>query len=292
MSNDPNLAPTPPADPPSIPPVNDPPPAPTFKEQVAALGPELADNPNISKHADLASLLKSHANAQALIGRDKVSLPNREDPHDVARFLKDLGRPDTAEGYEAVTLEMTDDDRSGWDDTFALKVQQASHDSGLTDQQHKQLVPRLVAILQNTGQEMFDAGEQHSQSSADSLRKKYGLTYDAKMAAGERAVRNLFPGTSWEDFASKQFSDGTRPSNDPAFLEALITMGDLHFVDDETGPGSGPRVPKGLDPAAAMSQIKQLEANPAYLDKDHLEHDDVNEQLNNLYAYAFPENKP
>lgn len=284
MTIDPNIT-IPPVVPPVVPAA-----VPTFKEQMAAFGPEIANNPNISKHEDLASLVKSHVHVQAFVGSDKVALPKKDDIQDVSRFFHDLGRPGEATGYTPIPV--ADGEEIGWDDAFSARVNQLTFDSGVTQDQHAVLVPKFIELLREESKSIFAAGETHANETIAGLKAKHGATYDAKMEAGNRAIQDLF-GAGWAEFREKQFLDGTRVGNSPEMLDALIKFGELHSVDDPLAPGVGQRVPQGMDVATAKSQIKQKEADPAFrqkwLNKDHPQHDEALQELHTLYAYANPE---
>ena len=283
MTIDPN-APIPPATPPA------PPAAPTFREQVATFGPEIANDPNIAKHADLGSLLKSHQHVQSFVGRDKVVLPKKDDIHDVARYFHDLGRPGESNAYTPVAVQ--DGESIGWDDGFAARVNQIAFDSGMTQDQHAVLVPKFIELLREESKDLFQAGEDHAAETTTALKTEFGATYDAKLEAGNRALRDLF-GPSWEQFREMQFLDGTRVGNNVEMIRAMIKMGEQHHVDDPLAPGGGTRVARGMDVATAAAQIKQKEADPAFrakwLDKAHPQHDEALQELHTLYAYANPE---
>ena len=262
-----------------------------FKQMLAGMPPEYAGNPNLTKHETLESLLKSHLHAQDFIGRDKIVKPNKEDVHDIARYLTDLGRPAPASEDAPVQLGEGVSDAIGWDEGFEQRINQAVFDSGITGESQTILMPKLIGILQEEADGMHKQGEDHAHETIAALKQKYGAQLEAKMDAGNRALERFFPG--WKEFRDKQFMDGTRIGNTMEFIEAQIAMGERWMMDDESNIGSGPRTPRGIDQASAAAQIKQKESDPEFrkkwLNKAHPQHDEALEELNVLYSYAHPE---
>jgi hypothetical protein len=262
-----------------------------YATELGRLGPEYNQNPNFTKHKDLPALLKSYDNQASMIGRDKISLPNAEDPKDIARALKELGRPDSHDEYEPITMPEGEADAIGWNGAFESKINQALYDSGMTQGMHSLAVPKLIAVLREEESEMFEAGEQQAQDADRALRQEYGTEYEARLDAGNRAARSFF-GENWQEFSQLQFRDGTRPANNPGMLKFLIEVGQRYAIDDDTAPGNGPRVGAGLDPATAKSQISQLEGDPAFREKwltpEHPQHAIALAELARLYDYAHP----
>jgi hypothetical protein len=262
-----------------------------YATELGRLGPEYNQNPNFTKHKDLPALLKSYDNQASMIGRDKISLPNAEDPKDIARALKELGRPDSHDEYEPVTMPEGEADAIGWNGAFESKINQALYDSGMTQGMHSLAVPKLIAVLREEESGMFEAGEQQAQDADRALRQEYGTEYEARLDAGNRAARSFF-GENWQEFSQLQFRDGTRPANNPGMLKFLIEVGQRYAIDDDTAPGNGPRVGAGLDPATAKSQIAQLEGDPAFREKwltpEHPQHTEALSELSRLYDYAHP----
>jgi len=257
--------------------------------QVARLPAELRDNPHISMHSDLASLAKDHVNAQGMIGRKGIVLPNSEDVSDINRFLRELGRPAEANGY--VRPEGQDPEAMGVSGEFRDQVDSVLHQAGLTQAQYDKVVPAWAELVEAQQQVLETSARNDAMQQIEALKTEYGAAYSAKMSAGERALKAVF-GDKSSEILNMQLVDGTLVGNNSDFIRGIIKMGEDHYVDDNLVDSRGVRVGSAMTPESAANEIKvkmaTKEFTDAYFDKTHAGHDIANKEMEGLYAMAHP----
>ena len=71
---------------------------PSFRD---SLPEDLRDHASLKDFNDVGSLAKSFVHAQSMIGSDKINLPtDKSTPEQWSQFYKELGRPDSVDGYD------------------------------------------------------------------------------------------------------------------------------------------------------------------------------------------------
>lgn len=257
--------------------------------QISSLPSELRDNPHISKHIDLASLAKDHVNAQGMIGRKGVVLPNTEDISDVGRFLTELGRPETPSDY--VRPEGQESEALGVTADFRDNIDSILHEAGLTQEQYNRIVPGWAELVDRQQDALIEGHQRNAVEQIESLKQEFGAAYGPKMAAGERALVSVF-GDQANDILDIQLSDGTLLGNNSDFVRGLIRMGEDHYVDDGLVDTRGVRVGGPMTPETAKAEIEKLMATSdftdQYFDKNHAGHKEANSKMEGLYMMAHP----
>lgn len=253
----------------------------------SSLPDELKSDGNITKFTSVAELAKGYNNASALIGRDKIPMPQTDEEirnvqlrlgmpvkYEEYKLGPELGAQWTAEDLEespepGVPLEK-------WRDCY----KQLAHEYGFTQQQAAKMYER-VARETNLAKKRQAATEEAEMQQCDvALKTAWGETHSLKLQIASRAVNALFGAEL------KEKINRAGLGRDPQFLQAMARIGSKSL--EELGidaKGSPAKAPSDLD-----SEIKALMGHPAYMDRKHPEHKVTVERVTALHKRRHPEN--
>lgn len=270
------------------------PPAP--EEPAAPTGPwstlseDLRDNPVVTRHKDVESLVREHIGAQELIGRKGVIPPGSwEDDEDVKRFYQQLGVPEKPDGYDLSKLEVGEN----WDPELQNQMVQAMHGLGLTERQVSGILGHYSKILEGVYSTVQEKAAETRAASEKQLREKYGNAFDERIRRASKIFHNAW-GEASEDLRTLRLEDGSLLGDHPAFLDGLANLGDLLGEDAFRG---GDREPQRLTlgPEEAAAKWEELQANPEFqadlYDKERPGHKLAVSRRDALYRAMFPEAK-
>ena len=223
--------------------------------------------------------INGYANLEKLLGADRagntVVLPKEGDAEGWNEIYNRLGRPEKPDEYKIEG----DDDRAQW-------FRDQAHAAGLNQEQASKLYGAWSE--QEQAREQAQGEEIQAQQAADieSLKKDWGLQYEANVMAGRKAASRF--GLDEEKLGSLEESLGTR-----GLLEFMSKIGRSMGEDSfESGASSGRGF--GLTPQAAQAKIGELKGDKdfqaAYLDAGHPGHREAMEKMTRLAQAAYPEN--
>lgn len=243
----------------------------------AGLPEDIRANPILAPLKDVAALAKEHINAQALIGRKGVIVPQAEDPPEKwDSFWGQVGRPEKADAYELKKPEGFD----GYSDEFAGKAREAFHKAGLHPKQAAALHDWWVGEVKGDLESAAKAVQERGDAVKLEAREKWGSKHDERLAYAQRAARAF--GLAAEQSAALENVVGGF-----ALLDTLARMGESLREGTIEGRGSG----TGISPAEAKAEIAKLQGTMAdpkspYMDKHHPEHKQTVDRLTMLHRIA------
>lgn len=275
-------------------PQTDPPIPPDYKSWLSHQQPEIRDNPALSSFESFEDLGKEHINVQALIGRKGFIPPKDDDIHDTARFLTELGRPDASTGYTPLDAEQTE--LAGWSPELHSNINTALFDSGLTDTQYQSVLPKVLNAFKAEQEAIYDSNEADAEAKLNHLKGEFGVAYDSKMKAGERALVGVFGHEGAKGLLEMQMADGVMLANHEVFVRGLIKMGEDHYIDDGLVDSRGVRVEGVMTPDSAKREIDSLYGDESftkpYYNKSHPGHKEANRRMESLFKMAYPAGSP
>mgnify|MGYP003636725543 FL=1 len=246
---------------------------------------DIQNDPSLADIQDVASLAKGYVHAQHMIGSDKVAIPSREaSQEELDVFYNKLGRPESADGYEAPTENMPEIPH---DNEMQTRFFEEAHRIGLNKQQAGALI-RWQAEQAQTGIEAnSQATESAMQQAQDSMRQEFGKAYEEKMNMAKNAALEF----GGEDLMKVLDSSGL--GNDPAIIKAFANIGKAIMNDEIVGGGG--RQGFMMSPAEAKSQIANMKRDPnflaSYQDQGHIAHKESVAEMAKLYELAYPSNE-
>jgi hypothetical protein len=261
-----------------------------------SLAPELRDSPYINKHADVAALAAEHVNAQSMIGRKGIIPPKEGDLADTARFLSDIGRPESPDGYDAGEYEPPEG--IGWTPEFMSEVNDLLHRSAVTQDQYPVLTQGYAELMQKQREAVFAQNDADGKAKIEEMKRELGAAYDTHRVAGEDALKALY-GEHANDILHLKLEDGTELGNHWLFTKGMIQIG-LGGLSQGTGEDLTPvdklgmgKVDGPLTPERALEEINAKMADEEfremYFTANHAGHKQANNEMAALYAQAYPE---
>ncbi len=239
---------------------------PTWRDN---LGAGLSDNPSLEKFSDVASLAKSYLNAEKMIGRDKIPMPQTAE--EFTSVFKRLGMPDTADEYK---LTPPKDIPAGFNypPEAEKDFRNMVHDLELTQAQAEKLYNNIwVSQLKN----FAGHNESVSHMKADcnkTLEQAWGNDVEPQMNIAMQAAEKLFSPETVE-MMKETFG------NSASLLMDLNKLG-TNLVEDGVLTGAGANT--GITPQQLVHKVEELMGHPAYLDKHHVEHKSIVDQVYSL----------
>lgn len=236
----------------------------------SSLPEDLRGDSNITKYKSAEELARGHISAVSMLGRDKIPMPKSD-----AEYLdvyKRLGMPETKDDYK---FEGTEYDIP--ENVYSKQEQEAdrvtfrgwAHELGLTQKQAAGLYDRFmkhqVSGMQNIGRRV----DIEMAKCNDVMQQTWGEATDANLIVANRAMVKFFG----KDVADAVAASGL--GRNFQFIQGMYNLGTRSL--EELGidkRGNSTRTPEQL-----QQEVGQLQAHPAYFDRNHPEHRQVNDQV-------------
>lgn len=237
----------------------------------SSLPEDLHEDPNVTKYKSMEELARGHVSAVSMLGRDKIPMPKSDD--EFREVYKKLGMPETADDYafaEDAEYKIPEE-FYGQDLVEADKAafREWAHAVGLTQNQFNVLYDNFMKHQEATMQSLSVLQEAEMAKCNDRMVAEWGEAKEANLTVANRALAKLFSPEVVEAIAAS----GLGRNFD--FIQGIYNLGSQSL--DELGidkRGNSTRTPAQL-----MQEISQLQAHPAYFDRTHPEHRQVNNQV-------------
>jgi len=220
---------------------------------VNLLDEDIRNEKSLATHRNIKTLAKTFVNAQRMVGKDKVAIPNENSSEgDWEAFYTAAGRPDSQDGYQMKRPDNLPEEY--WNENFAKEAAGLFHKIGLNNKQAEAL---LKFNTENTLKVVNDgkiAKEQNLAELNTKLYEKWGNAYDQKIHLGNAAIEEGVDGD--EEFKQRLLE---KVNSDPDLIMFASNLGGK-FAEHK-GPNFG-AIPT---PADVQEQITTLEHNPLYL---------------------------
>lgn len=236
----------------------------------SSLPEDLRGDANITKYKSAEELARGHVSAVSMLGRDKIPMPKSD-----AEYLdvyKRLGMPETKDDYKFEDVEYNVPEN-----VYSKQEQEAdrvafrswAHELGLTQKQASGLYDKFMKH-QEGGMQNIDRRVNIEMAKCDDvMRQTWGEATEANLIVANRALTKFFG----KDVAEAVAASGL--GRNFQFIQGLHALGSRSL--DELGidkRGNSTRTPEQL-----QQEVGQLQAHPAYFDRSHPEHRQVNDQV-------------
>ena len=193
------------------------------------------------KFTSPAEVVKSYAALQSRLGRSVVKPGPDAGAEEVAAYRRQLGVPESAEGYD-VTLP-ADLPAALRGDPAGASLQQdflkAMHEAGASNAVvQKALEWYYGTAAQGLAQQEKGASERRAEAE-ESLRREWGGDHQRNLNFAQRAVRS-FGDDAFVDFLQSQEVEGVKLGDHPAFVRAFAAIGRA-MGEDQPLTGEGER---------------------------------------------------
>ncbi len=236
---------------------------------------DLHDHDALKDFPDVSTLAKSFIDTQKKIG-GMVSVPGADaDAESRDKFYQRLGKPDSADKYalNSEGLEL-DKDAIG-------EFKGALHSLDLTQDQAQGLVNWLAASTKERLDKISLTASETSEKTANDLRIAWGADYDRRRGAVENTVERFFGDAATEirELASRSSAVsrglaeiGVSMSENSAAGDSVVSEAETHSVE------------------SALAKIREYQADEEgpYRNRKHPGHAQAQEEVQRLYAIAYP----
>jgi len=242
------------------------------------------NDPSISKHADVNSLVREHVNAQAMIGRKGIIAPQDGDDATVYQnFRESLGIPNEASEYKTTaTLP------EGWDEGFGAKIAAVAHEKNVSAEAFDAIVSEYVNWAgESVGNRDAEAAR-ITEENLSALRKELGTNFEATAGLAQAALANLT--NDPQNFANTRLADGTLLGDNPEFIKMLGQVGKT--MQEKGMIGDKNVNTHGMTPEEARSALSRLEGenfDKLFMNPNDPGHADLVAERDRLLAMAFPD---
>ncbi len=158
-------------------------------------------------------------------GMLKPARPDTDDPDTLAAWRKEIGAPDSPEGYyDGIEIEKSEADKAALDRMFGRM-----HDLGVPKDQAKEVVEEYyrMATEQRAALEQNDAS--FRRTSEDELRSEWGPEYRQNLNAISVMLEQYGSPELFEALNGARYADGRKVADDPTTMKFLAGLArELH----------------------------------------------------------------
>lgn len=214
----------------------------------------------------LPSLLKSYAAAQKMVGTNKVSIPSENSTQEEwDAFYKAAGRPDNAEAYSVDQIELPQG--ISLDDATMKSFRDFAFSHGMSQKAFEDAVKFDLARVSNYQQQAAREAQAEYEETVSKLQQEYGDKLPAVITQCDKAL-NTFGLT--EVFRQHGLL------NNYEVVKALVRIGSSI---SESKLKADDALITVRDP---QSELAALQADPAFTDRYHPQHDIAVKKANEL----------
>lgn len=236
----------------------------------SGLPDDLKNDANITKYKSMEDFARGHVSAVSMLGRDKIPMPKSD-----AEFLdvyKRLGMPETKDDYkfEEVEYDIPENVYSKQErDADKAAFRAWAHELGMTQKQATGLYDKFMKHQEASMKSMSAFVDAQMAKCNDIMHSTWGEAAETNLTVANRAMSKFFSPGVVEAITASGLGRNFE------FIQGLYNLGAKSL--DELGidkRGNSTRTPEQL-----QQEIGQLQAHPAYFDRTHPEHRQVNDQV-------------
>lgn len=224
-------------------------------------------------------LFSQHIAVEKRVGVNRIEKPSEQwDDGKWNQFYKDIGRPDTIDGYQFDDLPDTIKD--SWNIENEKKIIETAHKEGLTAKQMKALRSTMAQMVADETTSAQNEWKLETEKHNAALKSEWGSEYETRIAQAKRALQ--FNDPKGEAFSLLQ---NAGIAQHPAILRMMAQV-------DAATRGEPGRMPQGTQPAVNIDdQISEIMNRPAYFDNTHPDHMKTRNMVGELYKLMAQQGK-
>ena len=247
----------------------------------ASLPDDIKADPALQIIQDIPSLAKSYLHAQKMVGSDKISVPSQHaTEQDWQQVFRKLGVPEKVDDYK---IERPKD--ASFDDEFVGQFKMKAHAFGILPKQAQNLVNWFNEASKFRAKVLAEGYAAEVEKGLGALKQEWGQAFDAKLSRANQVLVEA----GGEELTKLLAETGL--NNHPLVIKAFAKLGDI--VKEDAIPADGGGVPT-ITPAEADAKIAEIFGNMdhPYHKPGHPGHKSAVEEMQQLFAAKFPEEKP
>jgi len=178
------------------------------------------------KFTSPGEVVKSYAALQSRLGRSVMKPGSDASAEEIASYHRQLGVPETPEGYEVALPDSLPETLRGDPATVALQAEflKVMHGAGAPPAVVQQVLDWYYGQVGESLAQQSQAGEEGRAEAEAALRREWGGEHDRNVALAQRAVRS-FGDDAFTAFLESHEADGVKLGDHPAFLRAFAAIG-------------------------------------------------------------------
>jgi len=239
---------------------------------------EFRADPSLASIKDIPNLTKAFINAQKLIGKDKIPVPDQHaTEEDWQNIFDKLGRPKELKDYQ-VKL----DKEAGLEDSFLDSFKEQAHKAGILPKQAEKLLNWYGLTAKGAAESLKAKHTEKQTAEIAELKKEWGNGFEQQIKIAELAIR---------DFGGDELIKHLKESglnNDSRLIKVFAKIG-AELREDKL-PGGTSREGGGMTPEQAKERIESIKSDrqhPYYL-KDHPNHQAAVAEMSKLWEQRYP----
>lgn len=250
-----------------------------------SLDPSIKEHPALKNFKAPGDLAKSWVEAQKLIGRDKIPVPdpNKATKEDWDIVFERLGRPKDPNGYKLPDVKLPDGFPAPKEE-FIKELKEKALELGLLPAQISGLYEWFMEAEGNQYGQYMQEREQARMTAESTLRKQWGKAFEQNFQIAEQAVNKF--GTP--EFIEKLKSTGL--NNDPDMIQFIANVAKNLSEDKIAGRPQG----LTLSPEEARAEIAKIQGEAMkdrmhpMNNKHHPEYEHFLNKWKSLHEMAYP----
>ena len=160
---------------------------PSMPEWLKGVDPELAKDKSLSSITDINNLVKSYVNAQKLIGKPQIALPDEfATDDDWKQVYKKLGLPENVEDYKA---ELTESEY--FDDGFKKEFLKNAHEAGVLPKQAQKMYEFFNAQTDAAVKSNQTESTKYMEEQVTKLQQEWGSGFDKELKVAQIALKQF-----------------------------------------------------------------------------------------------------
>ena len=227
---------------------------------------DLRSSDSLSKFTSLDALAKSYVNAEKMIGRDKIAIPQSDEDWDTA--YNALGRPENSDAYALDKVDGIE-----LDGDFINGFKNTAHASGLSQKQVSEMFGWYNSMAKGIMDSDKSSAEIAQVDAENALRNEWGERYNSNLEIAKRSAAEY----GGDDFV--EFMNSAGLDKNPAMLKFLSKVGQTISEDNLEGNGQT----GGGTPDQIREEIETIMGSTAYQSKADPSHNSSVKKVQALF---------
>jgi hypothetical protein len=236
------------------------------------LDASLRDDPSLGPVNDIPTLVKNYINAQKMIGKNKITVPDQHATDaDWRNVFHKLGMPGKIEEYQFDVPK-----NASFDDGFLTEFKKVAYESNILPNQVQKLLG-WYNDANNKALQGFDQKIQNQKQVAlQELKQQWGEAYQQKVAMAHEAIK--LSGLGDQIFS---WLDQSMMGDDPNMIKLLAALGEKFKEDGLVGDGA----PNTVTKSSLEGQLSEIMVNfeHPYYNKRHPNHEAAVRQVDQIH---------
>jgi hypothetical protein len=236
-----------------------------------ALPEEIRQDPSLGAIKDIQNLAKSYVNAQKMVGKDKIIVPDQHaTAEDWKGVFRKLGLPENVEKYNVKA--------EGFQPEFINEFKAAAFNMNLMPNQAENLLGFYKDFSGKQLEAQAAAHKAEVEQQVAGLKQEWGTAFEKNLLIAKGALEQF------ADAETRKYIEESGLGNDVRLIKLLQSvgakMGDDQFVGEA-------KKQMGMTPADAQKRVNDVLGDKAhpYWNKSHPNHGNAVKEVFGLHEY-------